>query len=63
MIQIAGLFLLGGHDLEMLTIRDVLDTYGCVYVDHQLQWDNAKLSSYWSEIKRYKRDVSSENII
>ena len=44
------LFLLGGHDLEMLTIRDVLKTQGIVYVDHDLRWGNALLSSYRDEI-------------
>ena len=43
---VESLFLLGGHDLEMLTIRNVLDAHGYTYVDHQLQWNNAKLSSY-----------------
>lgn len=56
MTQIAGLFLLGGHDLEMLTIRDVLDAHGCKYADHRLRWDNAKLSSYRDEIERFERE-------
>lgn len=44
------LFLLGGHDLEMLTIRDVLDKQGVKYADHNLRWDNACLSSYRQEL-------------
>lgn len=44
------LFLLGGHDLEMLTIRDVLDKAGIKYADHGLQWNNACLSSYRKEL-------------
>ena len=44
------LFFLGGHDLEMLTIRDVLKTHGIAYIDHDLRWDNAILSSYENEI-------------
>ena len=44
------LFLLGGHDLEMLTIRDVLKTHDIAYIDHDLRWDNATLSSYENEI-------------
>mgnify|MGYP000882360197 CR=1 FL=1 len=56
MTPIAGLFLLGGHDLEMLTIRDVLDAHGSAYADHQLRWDNAKLSSYRDEIERFERE-------
>lgn len=38
-------FLLGGHDLEMLTIRQLLESYGCSYEDRNLQW-GAKLSAY-----------------
>lgn len=45
------LFLLGGHDLEMLTIRQQLDRTGIAYVDHQLRWDNARLSSYRKELE------------
>lgn len=45
------LFLLGGHDLEMLTIRQQLDKMGVAYVDHQLRWDNARLSSYRKELE------------
>lgn len=44
------LFLLGGHDLEMLTIRNVLDKAGIKYADHGLQWNNAFLSSYRQEL-------------
>lgn len=40
------LFLLGGADLEMQTIRETLQTEGIPYVDHHLRWDNALLSSY-----------------
>ena len=56
MTRIAGLFLLGGHDLEMLTIRDVLDAHGCKYADHRLRWDNARLSSYREEIARFVKE-------
>lgn len=38
-------FLLGGYDLEMITIRDLLDEYGCRYEDRNLKW-GAKLSAY-----------------
>lgn len=44
------MFLLGGHDLEMLTIRKVLDKAGIKYADHGLRWDNACLSSYRKEL-------------
>lgn len=54
MIQTTKLFLLGGHDLEMLTIRNVLNTNGYTYIDHQLQWNNAKLSSYKEDIRIFE---------
>ena len=57
MRQTIGLFLLGGHDLEMLTIRGILDIHGYVYADHHLQWNNARLSSYWEEIKRFESEA------
>lgn len=44
------LFLLGGYDLEMLTIRNILDKEGLRYADHGLQWSNACLSSYRQEL-------------
>lgn len=44
------MFLLGGHDLEMLTIRKMLDKAGIKYADHGLRWDNACLSSYRKEL-------------
>lgn len=40
------LFLLGGHDLEMLTIRTLLEKEQIPYKDHALFWHNACLSSY-----------------
>ncbi len=39
-------FLLGGHDLEMLAIRDLLESNRIPYTDLQLRWDNALLSKY-----------------
>ena len=39
-------FLLGGYDLEMLTIREILVHEGIAFADHQLRWDNALLSDY-----------------
>lgn len=62
MKRIVGLFLLGGHDLEMLAIRDILDANGYMYVDHQLQWNNARLSSYRKEIEHFERKSSSDFI-
>ena len=41
------LFLLGGHDLEMLTIKKVVRSQpGSVVFDRNLRWDNAVLSAY-----------------
>lgn len=44
------LFLLGGYDLEMLTIREVLERQGVAYADHHLDWHNARVSSYRQDI-------------
>ena len=49
------LFLLGGHDLEMLTIRNLLDSKGQQYVDKHLSW-GARLSEYKSELAQYGDD-------
>lgn len=54
--RIAGLFLLGGYDLEMMTIRNVLYEHGCKYADHHLQWNNARLSSYRNDIECFERE-------
>lgn len=50
------IFLLGGADLEMCTIRQLLDRMGCHYYDHHLRWDNACLSAYKGCIAKYKDD-------
>lgn len=40
-------FLLGGHDLEMETIKQMVDQCpGCLSVDLNLSWDNALLGRY-----------------
>jgi len=44
-------FFLGGHDLEMITIRDLLDThYDSQYSDAGLKW-GARASNYEAEIE------------
>lgn len=48
------LFLLGGADLEMRTIREVLIRENIPFVDHHLRWDNALLSSYQKELQENK---------
>lgn len=47
------LFLLGGNDLEMITIRTVLEKRKIRFIDRQLQWDNACLSNYKEELNFY----------
>lgn len=47
-------FLLGGADLEMQTIRDVLVRQSIPFADHHLRWDNALLSSYRKELQEVK---------
>ena len=48
------LFLLGGYDLEMLTIKQMLEgREGCIIIDRHLQWDNACLSAYQEELSRF----------
>ncbi len=44
------MFLLGGYDLEMKTIKKLLDRYNQSYIDNNLSW-GAKLSSYINNIK------------
>ena len=45
-------FLLGGYDLEMLTIKQMLeDSKDCIILDKHLRWDNAFLSAYQDELK------------
>lgn len=40
------LFLLGGHDLEMLAIKELLLSNQERVIDNSLSWENAALSSY-----------------
>lgn len=47
-------FLLGGYDLEMLTIKQMLEGMDdCVVIDKQLRWDNAHLSAYKDELPQH----------
>lgn len=52
-----ALFLLGGHDLEMLTIREILSSQGYEFIDKHLAWSNSKLSCYRREMARFWNDV------
>lgn len=48
------LFLLGGYDLEMLTIKQMLEERDdCAVADKHLHWDNALLSAYQEELSKY----------
>lgn len=44
-------FLLGGHDLEMLEIKNILEERGISYYDKGLNWSNALLSAYKEEMR------------
>lgn len=47
------IFLLGGNDLEMTTIKNLLVNAGEQFESHDLRWDNAKLSSYEKTLEGY----------
>lgn len=47
------IFLLGGYDLEMQTIRELLDKLRIDYVDKKLGWNNALLSEYRDILDEY----------
>lgn len=51
-------FLLGGYDLEMLTIKQMLEgREDCVVIDKHLRWDNAHLSAYRNELQTYTNNI------
>ena len=53
--QTKKIILLGGHDLEMLTIKQMLEGRDdCKILDEQLRWDNASLSAYQSDLSTYE---------
>jgi hypothetical protein len=47
------IFLLGGYDLEMIVIRDLLQKYEETYFDNKLSWNTALLSSYKDVLNQY----------
>ena len=51
-----SLFLLGGYDLEMLTIRNLLESREVDYADRRLNWQTAVASSYHKEISEAERE-------
>lgn len=53
-IKSSKVFLLGGCDLEMLTIKQLLEERNdCIVADKHLYWDNALLSVYQDELSQY----------
>ena len=53
------IFLLGGHDLEMEEIRNILQSYGLIYHDLNLEW-GAKLSAYGYLFDNYHTFIGIE---
>lgn len=51
--NVKKIFLLGGHDLEMMTIKSILKQKNYVVEDKELGWDDAKLCKYEEELKKY----------
>ena len=47
------IFLLGGHDLEMCTIKTLLTKAGCAFCDYNLSWETAYLSAYSEELEKH----------
>ncbi|MDR2915342.1 MAG: hypothetical protein LBV74_11010 [Tannerella sp.] len=54
------IFLLGGADLEMLTIKKILERQNEIIYDKKLRWDNAALSRYAEELKQYGNNEAYE---
>lgn len=54
------IFLLGGMDLEMCVIRDMLKEHNIAYHDRNLKWNNAAISRYSDILDKYK---NQDNII
>ena len=53
-----SLFLLGGHDLEMNAIIQLLEEHHLIYKDRSLQWNNAYLSQYEQDLSLFKDNSS-----
>ena len=47
------IFLLGGKDLEMITIKELLEKQGEIYFSKDLFWNNATLNHYENELNKY----------
>ncbi|MCE5210237.1 MAG: CorA family divalent cation transporter [Deltaproteobacteria bacterium] len=49
-------FFLGGHDAEMMEIKNILSDHGYPFEDADLQWDNAKVSVYGDKLAALPAD-------
>lgn len=56
MAHMKKVFLLGGYDLEMKTIKGILESENIIVEDKELAWDNAYLSAYSDVFDRYPQD-------
>lgn len=54
--NIKKVFLLGGADLEMATIKKLLEEYNHIVVDKGLNWSNAKLDAYAEELQKFSSE-------
>lgn len=60
----AKVFLLGGYDLEMATIRTLLETADACFVDRRLSWETARLAAYEDILREYaSREDARAHII
>jgi len=50
------IFFMGGHDAEMMAIRDLLDARHLPYYDYDLAW-GASLSSYLTQLNTFPADA------
>ena len=60
MMEISYVFLIGGHDLEMIEIIKILKSLDITYFDYQLGWNNANLSTYKDVFNNYEQFVGIE---
>lgn len=54
--NIKQVFLLGGADLEMQTIKNILENHKLHVEDKKLNWSDARLSAYADELKEYSSE-------
>ncbi|MBI4687712.1 MAG: hypothetical protein HY756_08005 [Nitrospirae bacterium] len=51
------IFSLGGYDVEMVEIKNILESKGLRFYDKNLSWSNASLSAYKDEIGKIPSDA------